>query len=578
MTQDTAPPPNPFAPLIAGQLDVATPKSTSTSQLATISTHVKSLTNCLSNKQEQTAIVYSPIDSNNMGFILLKNCIHSHYKGLQPLTHCQNSAISAFIQLKNCTMVFSSALDKLDNSVSAFYHDIVRLYDRKRLDSSLLSFLQTDLSYAKYSVLLANPTDLITLDTIAVPCRHYPVPSPPPILPPVVGRVCKVRPPAHKLPLKFKKRHHIKEHIPSSHLPLIIACWHDEIKQTTPNLGAYIVHNSIVATLDDVAINPIGFTIKTDVHSYCWQGDIQLSHSDFLQIKDRLNQTKPNHQTKPTTLPLVRVVINGTAFAFMAENVAHHRSFAEFSHAINGRSSTAILGADFAHAQKGLIDQDSYASQLINSQLANLPFTCDFKVDDWLIPKNQLSITDKTPIAVIHDIATACGAFISSDKNDNRLIVAPKYKTPAWQMNTAKPDRIIPLDVIKSISEQARNHPPFNTVTIVSNVQGGIVYRQELAQDNMAPTFYSPLACDQIAIINKGKQILSDGGRHIDVSITMRWADKYNIALANLGEIWQINDTDGAWLGVVVSVAVDVKLDDGVPMVWQSVGLDRWVG
>lgn len=574
-TPKPRPPPNPFAPLIANGLDIEVGTAVVANHCLDVKTSGKPIGNDTIIKHKPIKALRSCQTLTNTAFIPISHCTKGLSKPTYLLSHDINGDVIPFDRLANCVHGKSSNLFGLYRHGNVFGSGIKRLLTCQRAIVNPTTTYQTALSYGVQSTLLGNGLDITQIIGIDIPCRYYPLPPKPPPPPPIIGRVCKVRPPSNRLPLTLKKRHHSHQHIKSSNLPLIIGCWHDDIIQTTPNLGAYIVLNTIRATLDDVVIEPLSFNIKTDIHSYCWQGEIGIGHSDYQKIKGKLNaKTK----TPPQTPPIVRVVINGTAFAFMAENVAHHRSFVNFSHSLSGRSTTALLGADFAHAQNGLIDQDSYASQLINSQLAGLPFKCQFKTDDWLIPKGQLSVTGKTPIAVIDEIANACGAFVSSDKDGHNLMVAPKYKTPVWQMDKARADRIVPLDVIKSISEQQRNHPPFNTVTIVSNVQGGIVYRQELAQDNPAPVFHSPLACDQTAIINKGKQILSDGGRHIDVSITMRWADKYNIALANLGELWQINDTDGAWLGVVVSVAIDVKLEDGVPCVWQVVGVDRWVG
>lgn len=61
----------------------------------------------------------------------------------------------------------------------------------------------------------------------------------------------------------------------------------------------------------------------------------------------------------------------------------------------------------------------------------------------------------------------------------------------------------------------------------------------------------------------------------------MRWADKYNLPLAELGQVWQINDkvgnVDDAWRGIVRAVSVDVKVDNGVPSVWQVVEVDRYL-
>lgn len=71
-------------------------------------------------------------------------------------------------------------------------------------------------------------------------------------------------------------------------------------------------------------------------------------------------------------------------------------------------------------------------------------------------------------------------------------------------------------------------------------------------------------------------QVLSDSGTHMSMTITTRWTDKYNLPLAVVGDIWQIND-DGGYKAVVVSVEVQIKVENDVPTVWQVVGLDRYM-
>lgn len=107
--------------------------------------------------------------------------------------------------------------------------------------------------------------------------------------------------------------------------------------------------------------------------------------------------------------------------------------------------------------------------------------------------------------------------------------------------------------------------------------QAGEVFRQRQGRDRIAPIDTSDLYTDRGCIIAKGCQILSDSGTHGEYRLVMRWADKYNIHLAELGQIWQMNDPEGAFKGVVTSVSVDVKLENDVPTVWQTVGIDRYL-
>lgn len=324
------------------------------------------------------------------------------------------------------------------------------------------------------------------------------------------------------------------------------------------------MHNTVTATIGGLQIDPLNFSIKTDMDSFCWSGQVEITDKDYQKIKAKLDSERGKE-------PLITVNINNHAFAILAEDVSKTRSFVNHTYTLSGRSVTAHLSKDYANVVK--LDSELYASQIVNDALANLPITADFGVDDWL---TFATMTD-TPIAIIDTVAKACGGFVMSDKADGKLYVRKRYKVPAWELATTTPDRIVPLDVIKSISEQKRTNPRFNAVILTSSKEGATVYREREGQDKHAPVSQNELYTDQACIIPAGIAILSDSGTHQTASLTMRWADKYNLPLAELGEIWQINDVDGSWRGIVKAVAVDVKVDNGVPSVWQVVELDRYL-
>lgn len=114
--------------------------------------------------------------------------------------------------------------------------------------------------------------------------------------------------------------------------------------------------------------------------------------------------------------------------------------------------------------------------------------------------------------------------------------------------------------------------------------QGGIVYREHESRDKGAPTVDNPLLTDKVAFMGMGVQVLSDSGTHSRLGITLPVSKKHGIGLANLGEIWQINDVVGdvangqlsPYKAIVTAISLDVQTHDGVVSVRQTVELDRY--
>lgn len=417
----------------------------------------------------------------------------------------------------------------------------------------------------EHGVLIGNSSQSRTQHAVPVPCRYYPIDEPPPS--PIVN-ACRIRPPSSRLPLNFMRK---RNGLPSSQLPLPLMCWHDQAPSFVPDLRSYIVLNTVTATLGGIAIEPIDFNIKTDIDSYCWQGGIKISDSQYQRVKAKLDVARGSE-------PLVIVTVNGVSYSFIAEEISRNRVFGNYSYSISGRSITAQLGKDYAHSQGGTINQDLYASQIINMQLADLPFSIDrFEVTDWLIPAGTLNTSNQTPISIISQIAQACGAEAISDPLEPKLSIIPRWKKPAWEMATATADLVIPMGVVQSISDQKRVNPRYNTVTLIGRTQGSEVYRAREGRNLIAPVANWYLYTDRDCVIPRGIQILSDSGTHGLYTLKMRVADKYNMPLVKLGQILQISDPEGAWKGVVTGVSLDVGRDNDAITVWQTVNIDRYL-
>ncbi len=283
--------------------------------------------------------------SQHAPMMSLRNCLSPAIKGMQPLSACQTEPISPTIGYANCLSVKQQAM------IAGW-----RCQSENLVPTTTLKNCFTAIGGSKH---IANCQTTKTQKTVPVPCRFYPIPEPPPA---PIERLCRLRPPSYRLPLPLKRK---KTRLPSSVLPLPLACWHDEPLETIPNLETYIVNNKITATIGGIAVEPLSFSIKTDMNSYAWSGSLAIGAMDYPKIKEKLNAPRGSE-------PLITVKINGYDFAILAEEQSRNRQFANHSYSLGGRSITARLGADYALPQAGLLDQDNYASQVVNQQLANL--------------------------------------------------------------------------------------------------------------------------------------------------------------------------------------------------------------
>lgn len=503
------------------------------------------------------------------------------------------SLLKPFINLGNATATEYSDVVNLANQFDSYWYQYVLLANATRVNvsdtvglatvlindsASVVSFdtrqfepqqpavgLATSLQNNGHGVFIGKSSQSRTQTAVPVPWRYYAIPDDTP--PPIVG-ACRIRPPSSRLPLNLTRK---RNGLPSSQLPLALTCWHDQAPAFVPDLRSYIVLNTVTATLGGIAIDPIDFNIKTDLDSYCWQGGIKISDSQYQKVKAKLDVARGSET-------LVIVTVNGVSYSFIAEEISRNRVFGNYSYSISGRSITAQLGKDYAHSQGGTINQDLYASQIINMQLADLPFSIDrFEVKDWLIPAGTLNTSNQTPISIISQIAQACGAEAISDPLEPKLSIIPRWKKPAWEMATAKADLVIPMGVVQSISDQKKVNPRYNTVTLIGRTQGFEVYRAREGRNLIAPVANWYLYTDRDCVIPRGIQILSDSGTHGLYTLKIRVADKYNMPLVELGQILQISDPEGAWKGIVTGVALDVGRDNDAITVWQTVNIDRYL-
>lgn len=559
-------PQNPFGRLVAGCMSVAVKSAKSVSHCHAVSQLSRSTSQAYTANVNTTHALWRCMSVSVLPFYHLTNCQRGREIVPVPLANCQFMPPSPTAHLSSCGRVSTQKVVHKNGCVAVFNKQKHHFNLCQTSTSVAVVHGQNCVDvWQQKSKQLNACHNVNTPPSVIVPCRFYPIPEPPP--PPVVS-ACQIRPPSDRLPFALRRKSHRSQGLSAHALPFALTCWHDLPPTATPNKRSYIVHNVITATVGGLQIDPLSFSIKTDMESFCWSGQVEITDKDYQRIKGKLDAERGKE-------PLITVDINNHPFVIIAEDVSKNRSFVNHSYTLSGRSITAHLSKDYANVVQ--LDNELYASQIVHEALRDLGIKAEFGVDDWL---THATMSD-TPIAIIDAVAKACGGFIMSDKSDAKLYVRKRYKVPAWELATTEPDRIVPLDVIKSISEQKHTNPRYNAVILTSNTSGSLVYRKREGQDKHAPVATHALYTDQTCVMPAGVAILSDSGTHQTASITMRWADKYNLPLATLGEIWQVNDkvgnADDAWRGIVQSVSVDVRVDNGVPNVWQVVGLDRYL-
>ena len=406
----------------------------------------------------------------------------------------------------------------------------------------------------------------LTLPARPVPGEFYPLPIEP--TPPRRTRVCEDMPQSDRLPLTFKRRKVLGS---AAMIPLAFDCG---VLRIIPALESYIMDNKISAEFDGLPLALLSASVKTDTDSFCWQCNITLLPDDFL----RLNMDGRSRGDEAE----ISLFIDGEEFVFLTEDYSDGRQFAQKTYTVSGRSLTAKLSADYAPSGSGTVVGDRYARQIADEQLSMLPFVIDFwELGDWLVPGGVYSIQDKSPLAVLQDVASAAGGYIESHPSRPRISARPKWPKAAWELSESVPDVVVPETVIASISGQKRTSQRFDSVYLWADHATGMagdVYRQSEARTARSPAVIHPLYTDYEPMRRAGIAALSASGIHKIETVKLPLSEYYQLGRAKLGAVWQVNESSGYWVGLVTGVSIDASVDSGGAVnLWQTVVLDRYL-
>ena len=480
-----------------------------------------------------------------------------HIGGNPALANCAAPRSSAAVAIKTCTVAITAAAPALRGCAAPRISIAPRLVSCTRQHG--------------WGLPLHACQPVRYQRAVRPPCEYYPIPLPPP---PPDQSPCRIRPPAHRLPLPFTRRRVARD---SARLALPLRCWHDGDTTDLPILPGYIMHNHITADLNGEPLDLLALTLTTDTDSYCWQGDITLSPASFAKLK--IDSRAAGEEA------VITVRINGNRWDILAEDYRDTRKFIGHSYSVTGRSITAKLGADYAKGRHTKYDAARYARQIADEQLNLLPYRiAAWEAVDWLIPGDTYTISGQTTIEVIADLAKAAGAYVESHPYEAQLFIRPVWRQPAWAKPT--PQLTIPANLILSVSGQRRISERCNAVRVTpaaelvggGKAKGGLVYREGTDQQPEASTLTHAAYTDSDVMRAAGIHALSETGTHKIETVQLPWAEKYQLPLAELGAVWAFAEQGQTWQGVIKGVSVTVELDGGAPVVTQTVTIDRYMG
>jgi|GEM_PF-1487785 len=304
-----------------------------------------------------------------------------------------------------------------------------------------------------------------------------------------------------------------------------------------------VVHDLSIVTLPDGTPIPcVSVEVATDWDSWAWRWAAGISGQDASDLAHAATE--------------VQLQIDEAIWKGIAESYDTGRQFGRLTTSIRGRSLSAFLADPWADPRARIESVDRLAVQLAEDEIYGTDWTLDWQTVDWLVPAGAFAYDAETPIGAIHIIAEAVGAMLQTHASQQSLIVAPRYKVPSWELDTTDPDVEIPEAAVISISTRFQPNVLHRGVWVAGRTQGVSVrvYRSGTDGSPYAPMVVDPLITHIDAARERGKQILSAGGRRAHVTLTMPLLP--DIGVVTPGNIVAVGSGASRWKGYVMAVSI----------------------
>jgi hypothetical protein len=331
--------------------------------------------------------------------------------------------------------------------------------------------------------------------------------------------------------------------------------------------GYMTVHHLTAQLLPSLeAVKLRNITIASDDDSFCWS----LSASGPEHLLDQLAPVGG--------LPAqIRILIDGIDWVFAIESLTRTRKFAGNGVAVQGRSTTALLGAPYMpESTWGNPDGDYTAQQLVTQALEYTGVEIDWGITDWLVNQGAWSYQG-TPLAVAARVAESVGAVLRSHRTLPTLQFAHRYPHTPWEWASAPVNVQMPVSITTTDSLQPTNKPDWNAMYVSGTNYGvlGHIRRAGTAGDVLAPQVTDALITHGDAARQRGRAILGSAGkqmRHtLSLPLLVGVTGATGPVLVEPGYLIEVIEKKETWRGQVRAVSVSANL----PLVRQSITVER---
>lgn len=346
-----------------------------------------------------------------------------------------------------------------------------------------------------------------------------------------------------------------------------------------PMEAPYYIMNSIqcFALVGDerIAIAPDNIRVSLLLEGYAWEmtGDLHGRTSvNYL----RPDADGPRH---------IELQMNGHTWLFAVKSYRKSTALATETYSFTAQSRTLLLDGDQSDKVTVTLPAAIGAWQLVEQLLQPLGFSLErtavtewVQTPEWTLAAQSASWVSVTPMAIIADIAAACGAVVTPHMTEDKLIITPRYRVSPGKWAAAPASawsHLIPEGMSPSENSERQFTTPLERVLIAGTTHGVIteVVRSGSAGGVSAADVSDVLAQDPAANAERGRNLLAESGQIEIVTMELPlYPPGQSPSLVVPGELVKVLREDGSETrGLVLGNNVT---PNGVSAIWQSVSLE----
>jgi len=298
-----------------------------------------------------------------------------------------------------------------------------------------------------------------------------------------------------------------------------------------PQLPPWRIMNSIacyaLVTTDGVEERiPIAPTIsglKLLIDGYAWELTGELAG------RTSANYVKPAADGTPAHIELT---VNGWTWLLAIKKYSVSRANGDERYSFTAVSRSAFLAAPWADTATTVADGTG-AWQLVETQLTALGFTLDrpdvgewTQTPDWTLTSGSVSWVASTPLAVMSDVAKACGAVLVPSLTEDAISVYPRYRVSPSQwpsMVESAYSHVIAEGMIKDEGWEPQVGTRADRV-LIGGINYGVIIEVIRAGSEGVESLddiSDNLAQNEAANLERGRNLLAETGASAVVNISV---------------------------------------------------------